>query len=379
MPMANDLTELLIALVNIDSVNPALVPGGAGEREIAAAIVAWAQEAGLAVDVLEATPGRPSVLVRARGTGGGRTLLLCGHIDTVTVENMQHPFEARVDGDRLHGRGAYDMKGGVVAALLACREVAALGLAGDVVVAAVADEEHASLGVQEALRVVQADAAVVTEPTELDVAIAHKGFVWAELEVTGRAAHGSRPHLGLDAIVKAGPILTAIGTLDGDLAQRTHPLLGRASIHASLIEGGAELSSYPERCRIGLERRTLPGESAGDVEAELIAVLEACRTQDPELAVSHSLLLVREPFEIDPHAEIAVAIRESCAEAYDHRGEPVGVSYWADSAFIAAAGIPTVLLGPAGEGAHASEEWVSIGSCESTARALVDVARRICS
>ena len=143
--------------------------------------------------MLEATPGRPSVVVRARGTGGGRTLLLCAHTDTVGVEGMADPHTPRLEGDRLHGRGAYDMKAGLASALLACREAAAAGLAGDVVVAAVADEEHASLGVQEVLGAVGADAAIVTEPTELELIVAHKGFVWAEIEVTGRAAHGSRP------------------------------------------------------------------------------------------------------------------------------------------------------------------------------------------
>ncbi len=268
--MSDGLLELLSDLVAIDSVNPSLVPGGAGESEIAAFVADWARRAGLEADVLEATPGRPSVVVRARGTGGGRTLLLCGHLDTVTVEGMTDaPHTPRLDGDRLHGRGAYDMKAGVAAALIACREAAALGLAGDVVVAAVADEEHASLGVQEVLRSVQADAAIVTEPTELELVVAHKGFVWAEIEVTGVAAHGSRHELGVDAIVKSGPILSALGELDAALGERTHTLLGRGSVHASKIEGGEELSSYPARCVLGLERRTLPGDTAAGVEAEL--------------------------------------------------------------------------------------------------------------
>src|SRR3954468_13274702 len=241
--MPSDVAALLADLVAIDSVNPALVPGGAGESEIAAFVARWARAAGLEADVLEGTPGRPSVVVRARGRGGGRTLMLCGHLDTVNVEGMAEPHVPRVEGDRLHGRGAYDMKAGVAAALLAAREAKGARLRGDVVVAAVADEEHASIGVQEALRAVQADAAIVTEPTEMELVVAHKGFVWVEIEVTGVAAHGSRPHLGIDAIVKAGPILIAIGDLDRVLGETTHPLLGRGSVHASVIEGGVELSS----------------------------------------------------------------------------------------------------------------------------------------
>jgi acetylornithine deacetylase len=236
--MPDDLVGLLSSLVAIDSVNPSLVPGGAGEGEIAAFVATWAKEAGLEADVLEGTPGRPSVLVRARGSGGGATLLLCGHLDTVTVEGMAEPHTPRVVGGRLHGRGAYDMKAGLAAALIVCREAAGRDLAGDVLVAAVADEEHSSLGIQEALVTVRADGAIVTEPTALELVVAHKGFVWSEIEVTGRAAHGSRPDLGVDAIAKAGPILTAIGKLDDRLGERSHPLLGRPSVHASTIEGG---------------------------------------------------------------------------------------------------------------------------------------------
>ncbi len=376
--MLADLTRLLSELVAIDSVNPSLVAGGAGEGEIASFVSDWSRSAGLDVERLEATLGRPTVLARARGTGGGRTLLLCAHLDTVSVEGMPDAHRPRIEGDRLYGRGGYDMKAGLAAALTACRRIASLDLAGDVVVAAVADEEHASLGIQEALRTVRADAAIVTEPTELAVAIAHKGFVWAELEVTGRAAHGSRPHLGVDAIVKAGPVLTAIGRLDAGLAAKTHPLLGRASVHASTIAGGVELSSYPARCVVALERRTLPGETAEQVRAELDDLLEGCRAADPELEVEHRHGLVREPFAVPADAEVVAAVTAAAREAIGGEPEVGGVSYWADSAFIAAAGVPTVLFGPSGDGAHGPGEWVSLASTEITARALVGAARRIC-
>src|SRR3954452_4775553 len=309
-----DAGELTARLVAIDSVNPSLVTGGAGEEDVVQLIARWAADAGLQATVLEETPGRPSVLVRAAGRGDGRTLLLCGHVDTVGIEGMTAPHEPRVEGDRLYGRGAYDMKAGVAAALVACREAASLGLAGDVVVAAVADEEHSSLGVQEALRTVRADAAIVTEPTEMTVVVAHKGFVWSEIEVTGRAAHGSRPHLGVDAIVKAGPILSAVGELDTPLGERPHPLLERVSVHASVIRGGAEMSSYPARCVLGLERRTLPGESAADVEAELASLLEACREADPALEAEQRTLLVREPFEVAEDAGVVHAVGAAAAE-----------------------------------------------------------------
>jgi acetylornithine deacetylase len=372
--MPSDLTTLLSDLVAIDSVNPSLVDGGAGETAIAAYIAGWARTAGLEAAVLDETPGRPSVIVRAPGAGSGRTLLLCGHIDTVNVEGMDAPHTLRIEGDRAYGRGAYDMKAGVAAALIAARDAAALGLAGDVVVAAVADEEHASLGVQEALRSVRADGAIVTEPTEMELVVAHKGFLWAEIEVEGRAAHGSRPHLGVDAIVKTGPILTELGALDVALGERTHPLLGRGSVHASVIQGGAELSSYPGRCVLGLERRTLPGETQADIQAELEALLDRCRAADPELVATQRTLLVREPFEVDQGGEFVRVVSDAA-------GAPpiTGASYWADAAFIAAAGIPTVMFGPSGEGAHALEEWVSLDDTERVTQTLVAVAERFCA
>jgi acetylornithine deacetylase/succinyl-diaminopimelate desuccinylase-like protein len=369
MTLLGDVAGLTAQLVAIDSVNPSLVEGGAGERAIATFIGDWARQSGLEAELLEATPGRPTVIVRAPGRGGGRSLLLCGHTDTVSVEGMARPHAPRLEGDRLHGRGAYDMKAGLAAALLACREAAALGLAGDVVVAAVADEEHASIGVQEALRSVRADAAIVTEPTELELVVAHKGFVWAEVEVAGRAAHGSRPQLGVDAIVKAGPVLTAIGALDASLGERTHPLLGRGSVHASLIEGGIELSSYPARCIIGLERRTLPGETARDVDRELAALGGS----------EHRITLVREPFEVARDAAIVGAVSDAAATVLGAPPPATGVPYWADAAFIAAAGIPTVMFGPGGEGAHAVEEWVSVADTVAVARTLLATAEGFCA
>jgi acetylornithine deacetylase len=209
--------------------------------------------------------------------------------------------------------------------------------------------------------------------------VAHKGFVWSEIEVTGRSAHGSRPHLGVDAILKMGAVLGELERLEDSLAGRTHPLLGRASVHASVIEGGVELSSYPAHCTLGLERRTLPGETGREIEAELDSLLDRCRRSDPELEASRRTVLVREPFEIDRDAELVALAAQSAAEVL---GEPAaigGASYWADAAFIAAAGIPTVLFGPEGEGAHAVEEWVSVSATDAVARTLVALATRFCA
>ena len=361
-----DAAELTAALVRIDSVNPDLVPGGAGEGEIARFVARWLEQRGLEVHVVEAAPGRPSVVGVARGSGGGRSLMLNAHMDTVGTEGMDDPFDPRVRDGRLYGRGAYDMKASLAACLLAGAAAAAGDLAGDVLVTAVADEEYASIGTQAVLERFTADAAVVTEPTQLRACIAHKGFAWAELVTHGRAAHGSRPAEGIDAITRMAPVLTRLARLQADLETgATHPRVGPASLHASLIEGGQELSSYPARCTLSVERRTIPGETAADVERELAAVAG----EDAQLHMG----LVREPFEVPQDADVVRVLQEvTGAEAY-------GDTPWMDAALTQAAGVQTVVFGPSGAGAHAVEEWVDLASVEHCTQALTELARRLCA
>jgi acetylornithine deacetylase len=360
--VTSPLVELAAALIAIDSVNPALVPGGAGEREIASFAARWCTEHGLEVEVLGNE--RPSVVATMRGFGGGRSLMLNGHLDTVGVAGMDAPFEPRVDGDRLYGRGAYDMKGALAAILLAATEVN--GLRGDVIVTLVADEELASVGTEAVVERIHVDAAIVVEPTDLRVAIAHRGFVGFELETSGVAAHGSRPDLGVDAIAKMGPILVALAELDERLQRGPrHPLLGTASLHTSLIEGGQELSSFPARCVLTGERRTIPGETIDQVEQELHAI-----AGDAALRI----IAARDPLAGEPEHAFAELVG-SHADAGDYIGAP----FWTDAALIAGAGIPTVLFGPTGAGAHGAVEWVSVSSLERVREVVRRVAMDWCA
>jgi acetylornithine deacetylase len=366
--------ELVSALVAIDSVNPDLVPGGAGEAEIAEFVAAWLGEAGLEVEVDDAVPGRPSVVAVARGSGGGASLMLNAHMDTVGVEGMERPFEPVVRDGRLYGRGAYDMKASLAACMLAARRLASEKLPGDVIVAAVADEEYASIGMQSVLASRGADHAIVTEPTGLRVCVAHKGFVWAEIETEGRAAHGSRPAEGVDAITRMAPVLGRLAELQAALeAAPGHELVGPGSVHASLIEGGQELSSYPARCRLSLERRTAPGESADDFARECDALVDGVQGAEVRMG------LVRPPFAVDPEAEVVQAVSRA-AEAVTGRASAVyGETYWMDAALIQAAGIPTVVFGPGGAGAHAVDEWVDLASVDACSDSLVEAARHLCT
>ena len=370
-----EVVDLLTDLVAIDSVNPDLSPGGAGEAEIAHYVRDWAQMQGLRVELVEGPTGRPSVVLRGGSTAeDSPRLLLCAHLDTVGFGGMTEPTTPRIQGDRLYGRGAYDMKAGLAAALIACREAERHGFPGEVVVAAVADEENASLGIQSLLPTLRADAAIVTEPTELVVGIAHKGFVWTEIEVTGVAAHGSRPHLGVDAIVKTGPVLVALQELGRTIAGNEHPLLGPGVVHAGLISGGQETSTTPQRCVLTVERRTLPGETVDDVEAEVEHVLHECRAVDPALVADSRTLLHRPPLQTDRDEPIVGALCQAVESVRQRPAEVGGMSYWADSAFLSARGIPTVLFGPGGEGAHADVEWVSLADTADCARILAGTA-----
>src|SRR5258706_927551 len=242
--------SLLARLVAIDSRTPALVPGGPGEGAIADVVAGFLREAGLSVKLVEPRPVRPSVVGWLRGVGGGPALLLNAHTDTVGFGALADPLTPRIEHGRLYGRGAYDMKGGLAAILAAAAELAqGPRLRGDLIVTAVADEEHASLGTAAVLAHLQAagarvDGAIVTEPTEMQLCVAHKGFAWATIATRGHAAHGSRRADGIDAIAHMGRVLVALERLDAELQERpAHPLLGHGSWHAPLIEGGTELSA----------------------------------------------------------------------------------------------------------------------------------------
>ncbi|MBA2614934.1 MAG: ArgE/DapE family deacylase [Actinobacteria bacterium] len=379
--MQGELTDLTSRLVAIDSVNPDLVPGGSGETELVRFVATWLEERGLEVERDDLRRGeRWNVIGVARGSGGGRSLLLNAHMDTVGVAGMEHPFEPRVEGGRLHGRGAYDMKGSLAAIMLAGARARDLGLRGDVVVAAVADEEVASIGSVALCPKWQTDAAIVAEPTELELAVAHRGFVWLDIESAGRAAHGSRPELGVDAIAKMGRILVGLEGLDRELrANPTHPLLGSGSLHASLIEGGQELSSYPDRCLLRAERRTIPGETAESVEEEFRRVVAEAAASDADVRAEVTATFSREPFDVAEEEAIVQSVRRQAGAVLGRDPRIVGVPFWTDAGLLAQAGVPTVLFGPAGEGAHAVVEWVDLESVERCAEVYLAVAAELCA
>jgi acetylornithine deacetylase len=369
--------QLTRELVAIDSVNPSLVPGAAGEGEIASAIAAHMRRLGLDVVLQEAAPGRPNVIGIADGRSAGRSLMLCGHLDTVGVEGMDAPFAPEIRGGRLYGRGAQDMKGGVAAMIDAVRVALDRGFArGRVVVAAVVDEEYASAGADALVKEWTADAAVVTEPTDLQIAVGHKGFAWIDIVTRGRAAHGSRPRDGRDAILRMGRVLQRLEALDRQLqASPPHPLLGTGSLHASIIGGGRELSSYPDVCRLQMERRTVGEESGETALAEVTAILDALARDDVEFEARAELTFARPPYELAADHPLA-GLLTGAAASVGARSSKVGMSFWTDAAVLGSAGIPSVLFGPGGAGLHSREEYVTtqdVVTCRDALSRLIEV------
>jgi acetylornithine deacetylase len=374
-----ELDQLLGDLVRINSINPDLVPGAPGEAEIAHYIAHWLEQKDIEVQLVESISGRPNVVGIARGTGGGRTLMLNGHMDTVGVENMSHPHQPVIKEGRLFGRGSYDMKGGLAACMSAIAAARKGHLRGDVIFTAVIDEEYASAGTLELAERFHADAAIVAEFTELQLILAHRGFVWLEIETIGRAAHGSRPDLGVDAIARMGPVLVELAKLDQRLRSHpTHPLLASGSLHASLIKGGQELSTYPEHCILSVERRTLPGESPEMVEAELVGIIQNIKRIYPSFNAVIRRGIDRSPLETPEDAGIVNMLQSAAVKLLNRPLEIAGVPFWTDAALLSAAGIPSLLFGPSGSGAHAVEEWVDLSSVKTCADIYLSTALEFC-
>jgi acetylornithine deacetylase len=372
--------RLLRELVAIDSVNPTLVPGAAGEAGVARAIADEMRAFGLDVESQELVPGRPNVIGLLEGRSKGRTLMFCGHTDTVGVAGMEAPFSPVERNGRLYGRGAQDMKGGVAAMIAATRAIAEAGglASGRIVIAAVVDEEHSSIGAEALVTKWAADGAVVTEPTDLGIGVVHKGFAWVEVEVLGRAAHGSRPADGQDAILRLGRVLARLEALDVRLqAGPPHALVGTASLHASLVEGGRELCSYPDRAVLQMERRTLPAESETIALEEVRRILDALTVEDPTFRATAKTLFSRPAYELPA----GHALADTLASALAHVGgapRMTGASFWTDAAVLGHAGIPSVLFGPGGAGLHSTEEYVNVADVLLCRDALAELARRFC-
>ena len=375
-----DAVALARALIQIDSRNPTLSPDSPGEGDCAKMVAEVLDQWGFTVEIVEATAGRPNV-VGQMGPRDAPALLLNGHLDVDGIEGMVHePFAAELRGGRIYGRGSADMKGGLAAICAS----AALGVdshaRAQIVVAAVVDEEYESLGMRALLSSgLKADAAIIAEPTRLAICPAHRGFAWFEVSFTGRAAHGSRYDIGVDAIMHAGLLLAELDAIEQTREQGpTHRLLGRGSLHASTIDGGVGMSTYPESCTLTIERRTLPGETSELAMREITDACSRVRSSHPAFDARVTLKTAQLPSDVAEDSPIVKRLVRAL-ESEDMRAPIEGLSAWTDAALLNAAGIPTVCFGPGDIGlAHAAKEFVPVSEIESATRVLTRVVRDWC-
>ena len=369
--MENRITRILRELVQINSVNLTLA-GGPGEKEIAEFIAQYLIQLGLDPEIQLVAPDRTNVVALIPGINHNDSLLLNGHLDTVGVEGIDAPFSLRKDGDKLYGRGAYDMKGSVAIMLLLAKYFTQQPPPMDILLTFAADEEDKSLGMDYMVKKWLPNIrplpsyGIFMEPTELEIGVSHKGFTWYEIEISGKAAHGSRPSEGIDAILPLRSALEELYNIQSELLKSVaDPYLGHATLHAAIIEGGTALSVLAARSRLQWERRTLPAESQNNLNQELERVIEAVRNLPGNHEVKGRPIFARQPYEISKDAKIITHLQAAAPQS-----KLVGVSFWADSAICGRAGVPCVLFGPVGHGAHAVDEWVSLKSLISVYEVL---------
>lgn len=368
------ITETLQKLVQINSVNPGLDEHGPGELEIGTYIAEQLKVLGIEPIVDEPAPGRLNVTGVIKGDGTGRSLMLNAHMDTVGVKGMTDPFSGRIEDGKLFGRGAYDMKGSIAAILGVAKSVkeSDKSLKGDLVLSFVADEEYESIGAEALVKKMRTDDAIVTEPTDLKLCTAHRGFGIWKILTKGKTAHGGNHHLGVDANANMGLLMAELYRWSDRLQkEKVHPLCGAASMHLPLVSGGRSLFVYSHECEIHVERRTLPGESREKIEVELQELLNELQNRYPGFKASMELVIWRSPYEIEANRPFVKRVADSLEKVTDKQSELIGHTWWEDSAIFGDSGIETVVLGPKGGGIHEDVEWVEIKSVEELARVFL--------
>lgn len=383
MVKRNEVIKLVSELVRIDSVNPWLVKGGAGEAQVANFIAKWLETLGVEVRLEEVEAGRSNLLARWPGSGGGESLCFYAHLDTVGYALWrERALDPRVEGDRLYGLGSADDKGHCAAAMLAMKSLITRGihLRGDLWLALLIDEEGASSGAFHFVESHKPDAMLVLEPFGLGrINITHQGFGWLDIIVNGRAAHGSAPEVGVDAILHMAEVITRLGKLDREtFATSPHPLNGKTVFHTSLINGGTDYATYPDRCVLGIEIGTQPGESIQNRVDEIKGIFAEVKQSYPDFKGEVEVKLARDPFIARGHQRLWDILKPEMENELGKPVEAAGENAWGDAQIIQDAGIPTLMIGASGDHFHAPEEWVSISELVKLVRIIESTAEKFC-
>jgi acetylornithine deacetylase len=385
MPITQaEAVDLLTAMVRIESVTPWLIPTGSGEAGMAKFIAEWLAGTGAEIEIVEVQPGRPNVLARLRGTGGGPTLCVNAHTDTVGFANWPDTaLVPRIDGDLMYGLGVADDKSGCAAGMLVLRSLASSGarLRGDLLVACVADEEGISIGSEHLARYPGIDAAIVIEPQPTDMLVVeHQGFGWIDVITHGVAAHGSAPDEGVDAIVHLAEVISRLHRLDRDVfTKNSSAMNGRTVFHTGTISGGTDYATYPNRAALGIEIGTQPGEHLSDRVAEIEAIFAEIAEDEPGFRGEVAVQLDRDPFLAQGHERLQEVLAASMTDVLGRQPIITGLNAWTDAALMQAAGIPTILIGATGGNFHAPDEWLSLSEFMKLCTILEQAAIRFLS
>ena len=376
------IIDTTIDLVKIDSRNPSLESDAPGEIECAEYIASKMVELGLSANIYRISDKHANVVGVLKGTGKGKSLLLNAHMDTVGIEGMDSPFSGKCIDNKVFGRGSQDMKGSLAAMLAVVKTLIDndIKLDGDLIIAGVADEEYSSIGTFELVKEYTADAAIVTEPTNFFLITAHRGFIWYEVETIGKAAHGSRYDVGIDANMHMGRFLAELDKLEQKLhLTEEHPLVGLPSMHASVINGGTDISTYSGKCNLKIERRTVPGENTASITSELQNIINKLKDEDPKFQATVKLILERHPYALPEKSSIVQISKFALEDFYKKPFPPKGAPFWTDAAILTQAGIDTILLGPIGDGLHSEEEWVDVNSLCDLTKILTEITVKFCN
>jgi acetylornithine deacetylase/succinyl-diaminopimelate desuccinylase family protein len=361
---SSPVLALLADLVRINSVNPAY-EGGQSEAGVVSYLEEYFRRNSIETWQQEALPGRLNLIARLPGRDNSRRLIFEAHADTVYAGGMEiAPFEPLISEGRLYGRGSCDTKAGLAAMAYAAVSLKRDGvLPGcEVWVVAAADEEHSFHGVRRLLQGLEATAAVVSEPTQMNVAAASKGVLRWRIECRGKAAHSAKPHLGVNAIANMARVILALEKDNERLQATSHPLLGAATLNVGIIQGGRQVNVVPDLCAIDLDRRLLPGEAIRDVLKHYRDLL------DPQLGAHFQPpMLEDEAFETPRDAAIVkYALRVSQDSGMNP--ESIGVPFGTDASKFSRAGIPSIICGPGSiDQAHGSIEYVECAQVEQAA------------
>jgi acetylornithine deacetylase len=375
------LTETASKLIQIDTRNPSLSSDGPGEIKCVEFLSEIYEQLGFEYSVDMLSSKHANIIARIRGRGNGPTLLLNGHMDTVGIDGMQKPFSGEVKDGKIYGRGSQDMKGSLAAMITAAKAIKDnnIALEGDLLIAAVADEEYGSLGTMDFVKKYTADAAIVTEPTAFSLVTAHRGFIWYEIETIGKGAHGSKYDVGIDANMHMGRFLAELDKLEKKLhTVQPDPLVGLPSMHASIIKGGTDISTYSAKCTLKVERRTLPGEKEEDITQELQSIIDKLAATDPNFNATVRPFFYRPQFNVSSDAKIVKNVESVLNEHFMKPCDFAGGAFWTDAALLAEAGIDTIILGPVGDGLHETVEWVNIDSIVDLTKILTKIIVGFC-